>query len=111
MFESLILSKWGVIHQSTIKFDFTAGLSSLMTSLESCHNRRDLMVVTLDTQKAIDVVVHSNLIVELAKTGMTGGLWLAIIDSYDGVSEGIVWGGQHSNSVLLSSQPGPIHYS
>ena len=106
VFESFILQKNGNIPQSSLQFDFTAGLSPLMAAIclteASCESRvqgKNLHVATLDTQKAFDVVSHPIMMAELSKTQMPNDLWMAILDLYDGMSERILWEGGLSRPV------------
>ena len=69
--------------QSRLQRGLTEGCSSLNAAviltecvLEAKHNKQNLCVTTLDTQKAFDVVDHSSLLLRLYLDGIEGDGWL-----------------------------------
>ena len=99
IYESILLTKSGVLHQSSMQFGFTRGLSPLMAAViltetlnESKATGKDLLVATLDTQKAFDVVSHPILLRDLIGKVPTD-IWMAIKDIYDGIRESVEWEG------------------
>ena len=89
--------------QSKLQKGFTSGNSSLNAAfilteciLESKNNKDELLLTTLDTQKAFDVVDHNSLLRRLYLDGINGDDWLLIRDLYSDCSSRVKW------AVLLS---------
>ena len=101
IFEKLILSK--PVHQpfSSLQFGFTEGTSPLMAALcltevlaDAKSNGHNLLVATLDTQKAFDVVSHPIMLRELWRKGISPDVWKAVYDLYKNNTEMVLWDGE-----------------
>ena len=58
---------------------------------EACHNNDQLYLVTLDAQKAFNVVHHTILLDRLAESGIPRDIWLIIKDLYSDISSKVKW--------------------
>ena len=92
--------------QSRLQKGFTQGCSSLNAAvilteciLESKNTKQDLLLTTLDTQKAFDVVDHNFLLRKLYLDGITGDDWLLLRDMYSDCSSRVKWAGLLSDTV------------
>ena len=109
--------------QSRLQKGFTQGCSSLNAAvilteciLESKNTKQDLLLTTLDTQKAFDVVDHNSLLRKLYLDGITGDDWLLLRDMYSDCSSRVKWAGLLSDTIDIQQgvrQGGvlsPSHY-
>ena len=86
------------LEQSPLQFGFTKGLS-LMSALIVSEARAEaklntckpLFLVTLDSQKAFDVVSHTILLDKLYETGIHPALWTMVKDLYSGLTSKVKW--------------------
>ena len=92
--------------QSKLQKGFTEGCSSLNVAvilteciLESKNNKQDLLLTTLDTQKAFDVVDHNSLLRRLYLDGVHGDDWLLIRDMYTDCTSRVKWAGLLSDTI------------
>lgn len=87
-------------NQSQLQNGFTQGMSPYFASVlktEAIATRKGpLFVATLDAQKAFDVVNHDRLLVKTFNTGLSGALWAAKQDSYNGLQSCVKWEGSTS---------------
>ena len=95
--------------QSRLQRGFTEGCSTLNAAviltecvLEALHNKQDLWVTTLDTQKAFDVVDHGSLLRRLYLDGIEGDDWLLVRDMYSDCSSRIKWAGGISHPINIT---------
>ena len=94
--------------QSPLQFGFTKGLS-LMSALIVSEARAEaklntckpLFLVTLDSQKAFDVVNHTILLDKLYETGIHPALWTIVIDLYSGLTSRVKWLGALSSQFRI----------
>ena len=70
--------------------------------LEASHNKQDLWVTTLDTQKAFDVVDRGSLLRRLYLDGIEGDDWLLVRDMYSDCSSRIKWAGGISHPINIT---------
>ena len=92
--------------QSKLQKGFTEGCSSLSAAvilteciLESKNNKQDLLLTTLDTQKAFDVVDHNSLLRRLYLDGIHGDDWLLVRDMYTDCTSRVKWAGLLSDTI------------
>ena len=57
-------------------------------------NGHNLLVATLDTQKAFDVVSHPIMLRELWRKGISPDVWKAVYDLYKNNTEMVLWDGE-----------------
>ena len=67
--------------------------------LESKNNKQDLLLTTLDTQKAFDVVDHNSLLRRLYLDGIRGYDWLLIRDMFSDCTSRVKWAGLLSDTI------------
>ena len=89
--------------QSRLQRGFTQGCSSVNAALilteciiESKNLKQDLLLTTLDTQKAFDVVDQNSLLRKLYLDGVHGDDWLLLKDLYSDCCSRVKWAGQLS---------------
>ena len=94
--------------QSRIQKGFTHGCSSLNAAfilteciLEAANRKQDLLLTTLDTQKAFDVVDQSSLLRKLYLDGIHGDDWLMLKDLYSDCFTKIKWAGELSHHINI----------
>ena len=95
--------------QSSQQFGFTKGLSPVMSALIVSEARAEakmdscapLFLMTLDSQKAFDVVNHVILLDNLYETGIHPSLWTIVKDLYSGLSSKVKWMGDLSESFIV----------
>ncbi|MEW8547538.1 MAG: reverse transcriptase family protein [Candidatus Thiodiazotropha sp.] len=94
--------------QSRLQKGFTSGCSSLNAAvilteciLESKNSKQGLLLTTLDTQKAFDVVDHNSLLRRLYLDGVQGDDWLLIRDMYTDCSSRVKWAGLVSDPINI----------
>ena len=94
--------------QSRLQRGFTTGCSSLNAAViiseciqESKNTKQNLLLTTLDAQKAFDVVDHSSLLRRLYFDGIQGGDWLLIQDLYADCSSRVKQAGLMSDPIKL----------
>ena len=102
--------------QSRLQKGFTSGSSSLTVVfvlsdciLKAKNCKEDILITTLDTQKAFDIVDHNSLLRRLYIDGVRGNDWLLLKDLYSGCSSRIKWAGDLSHPINL--QQGVRHGS
>ena len=95
--------------QSKLQRGFTEGVSPLMAGLliteaiaEAKDNKTNLILQTLDAEKAFDVVWHDSLLQKLYKDGVEGDLWLLIQSLHRNANTVVKWEGEISGNI-------PIH--
>ena len=94
--------------QSRIQKGFSPGCSSLNAAfilseciLEAANNKHDLLLTTLDTQKAFDVVDQNPLLQKLYLDGIHGDDWLLLKNLYSDCSSRIKWAGDLSHPINI----------
>ena len=94
--------------QSRLQRGFTQGCSSVNAALiltecilESKNLKQDLLLTTLDTQKAFDVVDQNSLLRKLYLDGVQGDDWLLLKDLYSDCSSRVKWAGQLSDPFFI----------
>ena len=94
--------------QSRIQRGFTPGCSSLNAAfilseciLEAANSKHDLLLTTLDTQKAFDVVDQNSLLRKLYLDGIHGDDWLLLRNLYSDCSSRIKWAGSLSHPINI----------
>ena len=96
--------------QSRIQKGFTPGCSSLNAAfilteciLEAANSKQDLLLTTLDTQKAFDVVDQNSLLLlrKLYLDGIHGDNWLILKDLYSDCSTKVKWAGELSHPINI----------
>ena len=107
LFETVLLPRISQhFEQSSLQFGFTKGLSPVMSALIVSEARAEaktdssapLFLMTLDAQKAFDVVNHVILLDNLYETGIHPALWTIVKDLYTGLSSKVKWLGNLSES-------------
>ena len=107
LFETVLLPRISQhFEQSSMQFGFTKGLSPVMSALIVSEARAEaktdssapLFLMTLDAQKAFDVVNHVILLDNLYETGIHPALWTIVKDLYMGLSSKVKWLGNLSES-------------
>ena len=105
VFEKLVLLRlleYINVKQSDLQFGFTKNLSPTMSSLICSEvineSRKELYLVTIDTQKAFDVVNHVILKKQLFEEGTPLDLWNIVDALYSGLSSKVKWKGEVSDS-------------
>jgi hypothetical protein len=76
--------------QSTLQFGFTKGNPMFLVALHISESRAEskfqtakpLCIITVDSQKAFDVVSHVIMLDKLYETGLHPALWTVVIDFY-----------------------------
>ncbi|MCW4346819.1 MAG: reverse transcriptase family protein [Candidatus Thiodiazotropha endolucinida] len=108
LFEYTLLSKLDYT-QSDMQFGFTEGLSPMMASLliseakaESNERNSTVLMATLDSCKAFDVVDHSILLDKLFEKDINDASWLVIKDLYQDISSKVKWFGGLSDSFPIN---------
>ena len=95
--------------QSPLQFGFTKGLSPVMAALIVSEARAEaklntckpLFLVTLDSQKAFNVVNHTILLDKLYETGIHPALWSIVKDLYSGLTSKVKWLGELSSQFRI----------
>ena len=94
--------------QSGLQRGFTQGCSSLNAAVilteciqESKNQGQNLLLTTLDAQKAFDVVDHHSLLRRLYLDGVEGDDWLLIKDLYTDCTSKIKWAGLLSDPINI----------
>ena len=107
LFESVLLPRiTQTFEQSSPQFGFTKGLSPIMSALVVSEARAEarmnscasLFLVTLDSQKAFDVVNHVILLDKLYEAGIHPSLWTIVKNMYSGLTSKVKWIGELSES-------------
>ena len=110
LFESVLLPRLSeTFEQSPLQFGFTKGLSPVMAALIVSEARAEaklntckpLFLVTLDSQKAFDVVNHTILLDKLYETGIHPALWTIVKDLYSGLTSKVKWLGELSSQFRI----------
>ena len=103
-YEHVIKNKLGPLHQDGLQFGFSEGLSPQMAAVslteiiaQAKDQKTDLYVVTLDAEKAFDVVNHPIMLQTLHNKNIKPALWRTIQDLYDGMRERVTWQGALSS--------------
>ena len=105
LFETVLLPRISKnFEQSSQQFGFTKGLSPVMSALIVSEARAEakmdscapLFLMTLDSQKAFDVVNHVILLNNLYEAGIHPSLWTIVKDLYSGLSSKVKWMGDLS---------------
>ena len=76
-------------------------LYSQNVSLNQKNLKQDLLLTTLDTQKAFDVVDQNSLLRKLYLDGVHGDDWLLLKDLYSDCSSRVKWAGQLSDPFFI----------
>ena len=106
IFESVLLPRLSeTFEKSPLQFGFTKGLSPVMSALIVSEARAEaklntckpLFLVTLDSQKAFDVVNHTILLDKLYEIGVHPALWTIVKDLYSGLTSKVKWIGDLSD--------------
>ena len=94
--------------QSWLQKGFTQGCSSLNAAVilteciqESINTRQNLLLTTLDAQKAFDVVNHDSLLRRLYIDGIQGDDWLLVKDLYTDCTSKVKWAGLVSDPINI----------
>ena len=94
--------------QSWLQKGFTQGCSSLNAAVilieciqESKNTRQNLLLTTLDAQKAFDVVNHDSLLRRLYIDGIQGDDWLLVKDLYTDCTSKVKWAGLVSDPINI----------
>ena len=110
LFETVLLPRITKdFEQSPLQFGFTKGLSPVMSALIVSEARAEarmdqstpLFLMTLDSQKAFDVVNHIILLDNLYEAGIHPSLWTIVKDLYSGLSSKVKWMGDLSDSFSI----------
>ena len=110
LFETILLPRLSKnFEQSSMQFGFTKGLSPLMSALIVSEARAEakltpnapLYLMTLDSQKAFDVVSHTILLDKLYEAGVQPALWTIVKDMYSGLTSKVKWIGELSDSFKI----------
>ncbi|MEW8090529.1 MAG: reverse transcriptase domain-containing protein [Candidatus Thiodiazotropha endolucinida] len=110
LFECVLLPRISqTFEQSSLQFGFTKGLSPVMSALIVSEARAEarvnscapLFLVTLDSQKAFDVVNHVILLDKLYETGIHPSLWTIVKDMYTGLTSKVKWLGELSDNFKI----------
>ena len=96
--------------QSTLQFGFTKGLSPVMAALIVSESRAEvkmnssapLLLVTLDSRKAFDVVHNTILMDKLYESNIHPSLWTIVNDLYTGMTTKVKWLGELSQSFPIN---------
>ncbi|MES9883383.1 MAG: reverse transcriptase family protein, partial [Sedimenticola sp.] len=95
-------------NQSSLQKGFTPGMSSLNAAIiltecikEAKHCKQQLIVTTLDAQKAFDVVNHQSLLNKLYRDGIEGMDWMLLKDGYSDQNSMVKWKGLTSSTFEL----------
>ena len=72
--------------------------------------RTPLPLMTLDSQKAFDVVNHTILLDNLYEEGIQPSLWTIVKDLYSGPSSKVNWIGDLSESFVYNKESGKEPY-
>ncbi|CAC5384081.1 unnamed protein product [Mytilus coruscus] len=92
--------------QSTLQFGFTKGMSMLMAGLIISEARAEvkhrtiepLYLITVDSQKAFDVVDHIIMLDELHEHTQNHSMWTIVKNLYSGLVSKVKWKGNIGNS-------------
>ena len=105
--ENILNARHNAIYQETqsmLQKWFTPGCSSLNAALilteclpKAGNNKTDVFVMTLNTQKAFDVVDQNSLLRRLYLDGIHGDDWLLLRELYSNCSSHIKWTGELSH--------------
>ena len=95
--------------QSTLQFRFTKGMSMLMAGFLICDTRAEakyltiepLLLVTVDSQKAFDVVDHIIMLDTYYENIQNHPLWSVVKKLYTGLVSKVKWKGNTSNSFKI----------
>ena len=95
--------------QSKLQSGFTKGTSSLTSALivsecqlEAKAKKQQMILVTLDTRKAFDVVNHSILLRNLNDDGVPPGEWKLLEDLYAEMNSCVKWQGRSSLTFAIN---------
>ena len=94
--------------QSGLQSGFTRDKSSIMSALlitecqlEAKATKQKIILTTLDTRKAFDVVDHSILLQNLFLDGIQSPEWLILKDLYDQMTSVVKWDGRSSDDIQI----------
>ena len=95
--------------QSTLQFGFTKGMSMLIAVFLICEARAEakyltiepLFLVTVDSQKAFDVVDHIIMLDTYYENIQNHPLWSVVKNLYTGLVSKVKWKGNTSNSFQI----------
>lgn len=95
--------------QSRLQSGFTKGTSSVRSALivsecqlEAKSTKEQLILITLDTRKAFDVVNHSILLRNLLLDGINPAEWSILHDLYSGMTSSVKWQGRLSDPFSIN---------
>ena len=109
IFEYALLEKMPNLNkdQSDLQFGFTKGLSPIMAALivsegilHAKQQNKDLYLVTLDSQKAFDVVNHM-ILLEKLYFEVPADVWKVVQDLYTNMSTQVKWNGHTSKKFRM----------
>ena len=97
--------------QSRLHKGCTPGCSSLNVAsilteciLEAANSKQDLLLTTLDTKKAFDVVDPNSLLQKVCLDGVHGDDWVMLKDLYSDCSSRIKWAEEPSHPINLKQR-------
>ena len=78
-----------------------AGLIISEAFFEAKDNQTELLMETLDAEKAFDIVWHDSLLRKLFNDGVGGDLWLLVKSLHTHANTSIKWNGDLSDEIIL----------
>ena len=120
LFETVLLPRLSKnFEQSSQQYGFTKGLPPVMSALIVSGARAEaklnpsapLFLMTLDSQKAFDIVNHTILLDKLYEAGVHPSLWSIVKDMYSGLTSKVKWMGELSEFYHTTRrQTGGLYY-
>ena len=91
-----------------LQFSFTEGRSPTQATIvlsellaEAKDEKKCLIVITLDIQKAFDMISHPHLLRKLYLAGLTGRWWVLKENSYSKMTSRVTWQGQLGKKFMV----------